>query len=218
MNPVTRWGALAGIFGSLLFIAVFAIVIAMAGPDPEGLAGPITRFPEIQHVRTVENGLYLAVMILWIPLHLALYGVLRPERPAPALFGSGISVVGAGILAAGALPHLVTSRLSGLYQSNEADRGALVVAWQANQGLFDALLLAGVLAMSVGILVSGIGMARSAAFGKVIGTVCVVLGLCGLGAGIVMLVDPRSSAVALGVFALIGFHLVAGGKALRLSR
>jgi hypothetical protein len=216
MKPVMRWGGLAGIGGSLLFIAVFALVIGITGPDPAGLAGPIARFPEIQHLRTVENGLYLAVMIAWIPLHLALHQALKADRPATALFGCAISVVGAGILAAGALPHIVTSRLSELYHANEADRDALIVAWQTTQGLFDALLLAGLLTMSFGIALLGAGM--TAAMGKVIGGVSVALGLCGLGAGIAMLIDPQSVAAALGVFALIAFHFMAGVKVMRLRR
>jgi uncharacterized membrane protein HdeD (DUF308 family) len=45
----------------------------------------------------------------------------------------------------------------------------------------------------------------------------VALGILGLAAATVMLVDPLSAAAALGVFALIGFHLVAGWKTYRLS-
>ena len=33
-RSVRRWGGLAGIGGGVLFIIVFAIVIAFAGPDP----------------------------------------------------------------------------------------------------------------------------------------------------------------------------------------
>jgi len=72
-KSVLRWGGLASIGGGLLFILVFAWVIIFAGPEPAGLAGPITRFPEIKAVRTVENGLYLAVLVLWVPVYLALY-------------------------------------------------------------------------------------------------------------------------------------------------
>ena len=43
------------------------------------------------------------------------------------------------------------------------------------------------------------------------------LGVLGLAAATVMLIDPLSAAAALGVFALIGFHLVAGWKTYRLS-
>jgi hypothetical protein len=58
-------------------------------------------------------------------------------------------------------------------------------------------------------------MRRGPAFGKIAGSVSVALG--GLVAATVMLVDPLSAVAALGIFALIGFHLVAGWKIYRLS-
>ena len=142
-RDVLRWGGLAGIGGAVLFILVFAIVAAFAGPDPAGPAGPITRFADIQAVRTAENTLYLAVLVLWIRLFLAVYRCLRRTGPAPALFGSALGIVGLGVLAAGAIPHVATARLADLYHAPGAtadDRAALAHVWQATQGVFDALL------------------------------------------------------------------------------
>jgi hypothetical protein len=169
----------------------------------------------------VENGLYLAVLVLWIPLYLALHRRLERARPAPALFGSAISILGLGVLAAGAIPHVVTSRLSDLYHAPGAtpsDQAALVLVWQATQGLFDALLLAGLLAMAIGIILLGRAMPADPAFGKGLGIVGVVLGTAGLAAGIVVLIDPLSLVAALGIFALIAFHLILGWKVYRLSK
>jgi hypothetical protein len=45
----------------------------------------------------------------------------------------------------------------------------------------------------------------------------VAFGVVGLAAATVMLIDPLSAVAALGVFALIGFHLVAGWKTYRIS-
>ena len=56
------------------------------------------------------------------------------------------------------------------------------------------------------------------AFGKLAGNVSLALGIVGLGAATIMLVDPLSLVAALGVFALIAFHFVAGWKTYRLSR
>jgi hypothetical protein len=72
-SSTLRWGGLAGISGSVLLVVVFAIVGIFAGPEPAGPAGPISRFPEIRVARTVENGLYLAVLALWVSLALALF-------------------------------------------------------------------------------------------------------------------------------------------------
>jgi hypothetical protein len=58
-------------------------------------------------------------------------------------------------------------------------------------------------------------MRQDPAFGKVVGTVSVALGIVGLGAAMIMFVDPVST---VGAFALIGFHFVAGWQVYRLSR
>jgi hypothetical protein len=219
-SSVPRWGGLAGVGGSVLLVVIFAIVAIFVGPEPAGPAGPISRFPEIRVARTVENGLYLAVLVLWVPLALALFHSLRRTHPASALFGSALNIFGLAVLAAGAIPHVVTSRLSDLYHADGAtpdEQATLVLLWQANQGMFDALLLVGLLVMPVGVILLGLAMRRDPAFGKVAGNVSVALGVVGLAAATVMLVDPLSAAAALGVFALIGFHLVAGWKTYRLS-
>jgi uncharacterized membrane protein HdeD (DUF308 family) len=92
-----------------------------------------------------------------------------------------------------------------------------VLLWQANQAMFDALLLVGLLVMPAGVILFGLAMRQDPAYGKVAGNLSVALGILGLAAATVMLVDPLSAAAALGVFALIGFHLVAGWKTYRLS-
>jgi hypothetical protein len=219
-RSILRWGGLAGIVGSVLFIVVFAIVAIFAGAEPAGPAGPITRFPDIRVARTVENGLYLAVLALWVPLALALFHSLRSTRPASALFGCALNIFGLAVLAAGAIPHVVTSRLSDLYHAagvTPDERATLVLLWQANAAMFDALLLVGLLVMPVGVILFGIAMRQDTAYGKVAGSISVALGVVGLAAAMVMLVDPLSAAAALGVFALIGFHLVAGWKTYRLA-
>jgi hypothetical protein len=220
-NSVLRWGGLTSIGGGLLFILVFAWVIIFAGPDPAGLAEPITRFPEIKAVRTVENGLYLAALVLWVPVYLALYRRLKGIRPAPALVGSALGTLGLGVLAAGAIPHAATSRLSDLYHAagtTAEDQATLVLVWQGTQGIFDALLLAGLLVMATGIVLLGLAMHADPAFGKRAAWLSMLLGTAALAAGIVVLIDPKSSVAALGIFALIGFHLILGRKVYRLSK
>ena len=219
-SSIPRWGGLAGIAGSVVFVVVFAIVAIFAGPEPAGPAGPISRFPEISVARTVENGLYLTTLMLWVPLALALFCSLRRTAPASALFGSALNIVGLTVLAAGAMPHVVTSRLAELCHADGAtpdQQATLVLLWQANQGMFDALLLVGLLVMPIGIILFGLAMRRDPAFGKVAGNVSVALGGIGLAAGTVMLVDPLSVIAAFGVFALIGFHIIAGWKTYRQS-
>jgi hypothetical protein len=218
-HGVLRWGGLAGMLGCALFILVFVIVGVFAGVD---YAGPeaVLRFPEIRGARTVENGLYLLVLVLWVWHFLALYRALRWTRLAPALFGSVLGVVGLGVLAAGALPHVATLPISDLYHAPGAsaqDQATLGLIWQATQGIFDALLFAGLVLLPIGLIALGVAMLATPAFGRGFGGLTVGLGVAGVGAATAVLIDPASPIAAIGVFALIIFHLVLGWKVYRLS-
>ena len=111
-KSVLRWGGLAGILGGIIFILVFAVVIVLVGPDPSETRGEVMRFPDIRAARTIEDSLYLIVLILWVAHFLALYRALREASLAPALFGSVLGILGLGVLAAGALPHIATAPIS----------------------------------------------------------------------------------------------------------
>lgn len=218
---VLRSGGLAGTLGGVLFILVFVIVIAFVGPDPAQPEGLVQRFPDIRAVRTVENSLYLVVLILWVAHFLALYRALRGTNLAPALFGSVLGILGIVVLAAGALPHVATARISDLYHAPGAspqDRATLVLLWQATQGMFDALFVVGMLLLPVGLIALGVAMLGSPAFGRGFGGASVGLGVVGLAAASALLVDPLSPIAPVGVFALIVFNLVLGWKVYSLSR
>jgi hypothetical protein len=214
-KSVLRWGGLAGILGGIIFILVFVIVIAFVGADPAQPEGEIMRFPEIRAARTLENSLYLVVLILWIAHFLALYRALRGTSLAPALFGSVVGIVGLGVLAAGALPHVATAPISDLYHAREA---TLVLMWQATEGIFDALFGVGLLLVPVGLVALGVAMLGAPAFGKGFGGISVALGVIGVVAASVLLVDPHSPSAFVGVLSLIVFHLVLGWRLYSLSR
>ena len=220
-KSVLRWGGLAGILGAIVFILVFVVVIAFVGPDPAQPEGELMRFPDIRAARTVEDGLYLAVLILWIAHFLALYRALRGTSLAPALFGSVLGIVGLGVLAAGALPHVATAPISELYHAPGAtseDRAALVLMWQATEGIFDALFGVGLLLVPTGLVAVGVAMLGARGFGKGFGGVSVALGVIGVVAATILLVDPLSPSAFVGVLTLIVFHLVVGRKLYSLSR
>jgi magnesium-transporting ATPase (P-type) len=222
-NSFLRWGGLAGVLGGIFFILVFAVVIVFVGPDyllakPEEM---IRRFPDIRAARTVENGLYLVVLVLWVAHFLALYRALRERSHAPALFGSVLGIVGLGVLAAGALPHVATAPISDLYHAAGAtleDQTTLAFIWQATQGIFDALLFVGLVLLPIGLIALGVAMQGTPAFGKGFGKLTVGLGVIGVIAAAVVLIDPLSPVAPLGVFALIIFNLVVGWKVYRLSK
>jgi hypothetical protein len=220
-KSVLRWGGLAGILGGIIFIAVFVVVIVLVGADPAQPEGEIMRFPDIRAARTVEDSLYLEVLILWVAHFLALYRALRETSLAPALFGSVLGIVGLGVLAAGALPHVATAPISNLYHAPGAtpeDQATLVLLWQATQGIFDALFGVGLLLVPIGLVALGVAMIRAPAFGKGFGGISVVLGVIGVVAATVLLVDPLSPSAFVGVLSLIVFHLILGWKLYNLSR
>jgi Domain of unknown function (DUF4386) len=220
-QSVLRWGGLAGILGGIAFILVFVVVIAFVGADPAEPEGELMRFPDIRAARTVEDSLYLVVLILWIAHFLALYRALRGTSLAPSLFGSVLGIVGLGVLAAGALPHVASVPISELYHAPGAtpeDQATLVLLWQATEGISDALFGVGLLLVPVGFAALGVGMLGSPAFGKGFGKVSVALGVAGVVAASVLLVDPLSPSAFVGVLSLIIFHLVLGWKLYTLSR
>lgn len=88
---VLRWGGLAGTLGGIVMIVVFVIVAVFVGADALEPAGNLERFPEIRAARTVENGLYLVALVLWMVHFLALYRALRATNLAAALFGSALA-------------------------------------------------------------------------------------------------------------------------------
>src|SRR3990170_5132571 len=104
-RSVLRWGGLAGVLGAVLVLVTFGIVGAFVVPVAVAPEELIARFPEIRAARTVENGLYLAAMALWVVHIVALGHVLRGQRLAPALFGRALATLGLVALAAGARPH-----------------------------------------------------------------------------------------------------------------
>lgn len=161
------------------------------------------------------------VLVLWVTHLLALYRALRSPSLAPALFGSALGILGLVVLAAGALPHVATAPLSDLYHAPGAtlqDQATLVLMWQATQGILDALLVAGLFILPMGLIALGVAMFRAPAFGTGLGRMSVAFGLVGVVAATVQLADPASPIGVVVVLPLIVFHLVLGWKVHRLSR
>lgn len=220
-KSVLQWGGLAGILGAILFIFVFVFVGAVVGADPVESEGPIMRFPDIRAARTVENSLYLLVLILWVTHFIALYRALRGTSLAPALFGSVVAILGLVVLAAGALPHVAVVPISDLYHApgaTPADQATLVLLWRAIQGVLNELLVVGLVLLPIGLIPLGVAMLGAPAFGRGLGATSVGLGVIGLVAAAVVLIDPASFIAVVGFFSLILFHLVLGWKVYRLSR
>ncbi|MEM9950391.1 MAG: hypothetical protein AAF846_02230 [Chloroflexota bacterium] len=219
-QSVLRWGGLAGMLGSIVFIVVFVIVGVFVGDDPANIEGWVTRFPDIYTARLFENGLYLFVLVIWIPHMLALAYALRRAHLPLALFGSVISIVGLTIMIAGALTHVAVNplyMLSQLPDMNTADQRSIALMWQATWGILDALLIAGLLLVPFGIAGLGVAMSADDRFGKLYAGITVGLGSIGLLAAIGAMIAPESLIAAGAVFALIFFNFIIGWKTFRLG-
>jgi len=220
-KSVLRWGGLAGMLGSVIFVVTFVFVGVFVG-DESAAVDWVERFPEIRWARTVENSLFLVVLILWVPHFLALYRALRRESLAPALFGSVLGIMGLAVWAAESAVHFATLPLSKLYHApgtTPEEQATLVFLWQATMGILEAMLAAGLVLLPIGLICLGVAMLRAPAFGKGFGAASVVLGVLGFGGASLMWIEPASvlGPVA-GVFTLIIFHFVLGRKVYRLSR
>ncbi len=220
-KSVLRWGGLAGMLGGILFILAMIVVGVLIPSDPADLVGWVTRFPDIRAARVVENVVYLAALILQIPLFLALYRALQKTSLAPAFFGSILGIVGLVAMVVSTTPHVAHATLSDLYHApgaTPADQATLAILWQTIRGIFDAMLYVGFFVVPIGIIVLGVGMLGAPAFGKGFGRVIVVLGGIGLVAAVLQIVAP-SSMIGMGsYFAILISCLVLGWKVYSLSK
>ena len=220
-KSVLQWGGLAGILGSITLIVVFGIVGVFVGLEPVEPAREVMRFPDVRTALIVGDSLYLVVLILWVIHFLALYRALRETSLTPALFGSVLGILGLVVLAADSLHGPWQKPISDLYHAPGATleaQATLVLLWQVTGGIFNALLVTGLVLLPIGVIALGVAMFKAPAFGKGFGGLSVVLGVVGVVAASVLLVDPRSMVAIPGVFALIVFHLVLGWKVYSLSR
>ena len=211
-----RWSGVAGIAGSALFIGVFLFVGLVVGADAS-----IEAFPGLRLGRTVENTVYLAALVLWIVSFLGLGRALRDSNPRASLSGSVLAIVGVGVLAAGALPHVAGVSIADAYHAagaTEAERVALAAVWDGNQAIITMLLVTGLAIVPIGVVGLGVAMLDAPGFGRSIGWASVGIGIVGLIVAAVLLADPASPVAAIGFFALIAFHLAAGWRLMAVSR
>lgn len=210
-----RGAGLTGTAGSLLLLATFLLVGALGLPDPFAPES-LFRFPEIRYARAAENLLYLAAIVLWAVHHELLHRLLRDCAPVLSAVARTVGSLGAAVLAAGALLNVATATMSQAYQqAAEADRSVVVLAWQAAQGVMDALLVTGALLLPAAVVLVGIALCRGPS--PILGRGAVVVGTAGTLAAIGAAAGLPSTLVAVSILGTLTFHLVAGIRWLRLS-
>ena len=120
-----------------------------------------------------------------------------------------------------ATPHIAHAPLSDLYRApgvTPEDQATLALLWQATWGIFDAILYVGFFVVPIGLILLGVAMLGAPAFGKGFGGVSVVLGVVGLVAAVLQMVDPSSMIGAGSYFACLIVYLILGWKVYSLSR
>ena len=219
-KSVLRWGGLAGILGGIVFILMMVILLVLASDPNASPEELLMNFPNDRATTYLGESLYLVALILSVTLFLALYRALRGTSLAPALFGTGVAFLGFAVLGAGALPNLAFAQIADLYHApgvTPGEQTALIPLWQATQGIFYETDTVGFFLLMVGLIVLGVGMLRSPAFGMGFGGVSLIIGVVGIVAIYVVGLGSISFAAVV-VLTNVIFPLLFGWKVYRLSK
>jgi len=216
---LSRWGGRAAIAGVISMVGAVAVVVGLGLPDASDVE-TLTDFANIETGRIFEHFFYLGALILFALHVLVLHRLVRASNPAAALFGSAIATFGYLIMAASSMLHVATSPLADLYtlpDTSPEDLRSIEYAWHGAQSVFDTMLITGVLLVTIGILLLGLAMRTSSAFGSPVAWTAIALGGVGAIGAVVEIVDPSLEASAAGVLALVLFHLIVGLKTLSIG-
>jgi len=218
-HQLSRWGGAAGLGGALSLIGSVIVVVGMGLPDASDVE-TLTDFANIETGRIAEHFFYLGALVLFALHVFVLQRLLRPAHEAASLFGAVIASFGLVIMAASSVLHVSTAPLAELYTSPDTPAGdtrAIEYAWHGTQSIFDTMLATGLLLVPIGIVLFGIAMRKSPAFGSALGFIAIALGLIGTIGAVWEVIDTTTAFSAGSVLAIALFHLVVGWRTLRLD-
>jgi hypothetical protein len=178
------------------------------------------RYPDVRAAYAVGETFSLVSVILSVAFYLALYQALRGTSLAPALWGTGLSLLGLAVLAVEGVPRVAFGQISDLYHAPGAtpqDQATLALIWQTTQGIFNELDTAVLIFQAIGYILIGIAMLRNPAFGQRFGGITIVLALAGL-VGLYLLGIDSILFAPLGLFVFIILPILLGWKVYSLSR
>jgi uncharacterized membrane protein HdeD (DUF308 family) len=196
------------------------VVVGLGLPDasdPETL----TDFADIESGRIAEHFLYLGALVMFTLHVLVLHRLLRTAHPAAALFGTVIATLGLAIMAASSMLHISTAPLADLYtapNTSPENQQMIEYAWHGAQSVWDTMLTTGVLLVPIGILLFGIAMRSTPAFGPVLTWLTIALGVVGIIGATVEAIDTGSDFSAASVLAIVVFNLSVGWRTLTLAK
>jgi hypothetical protein len=214
-----RWGGIAGLAGPLLLIGSVVVVTVLGLPDASDVE-TLRDFADIESGRIAEHFLYLGALVMFALHVFVLQRMLTRANQTAALFGTVIAAFGLVIMAASSVLHLSTAPLFDLYNepgTSPEDLRAIEYAWHGAQSVFDTMLITGVLLVPIGIVLFGVAMRSSSAFGSGVTWLTIGLGAVGIIGAVIAVIDPGSMFAAAGVLAIALFHLSAGWRTFRLG-
>lgn len=142
------------------------------------------------------------------------------SNPFPALFGTVLFALGLGVTFVEDTTQFAFAPISNLYHAPGAtptDQATLTLMWQATQDMFNQFDVAATILLSTGLIVLGVAMIKTPAFGKVFGGLAVAFGVAQiLGISLV-----STNSVAYAPFALLAFlvfPVLFGTKLYRMSK
>ncbi len=215
-----RLGGLAGILAGVIFLLTIFTLIAFGPSTTASFAARVMNFPNVRTGLAAGNTLYFFVSVGLVGLALGIYRALSGKSPALALFGTVLYLLGIGVTFVEDTTQVAFDPISTLYNApgaTPADQHTLTLLWQATQGMFNEFDVAATLLLSTALIVLGVVMFRSAAFGKVFGALSIAIGAAQL-VGITLLSTNSASYAPFALLAFLVFPLVFGLKLFRLSR
>lgn len=215
-----RWSGLAGILAGVFFILTIITLIEFGPSTTATAAQLVMNFPNVRTGLAVGNGFYFLVSVSLVALALGLYRALRRTSPGPAVFGTVLYVLGLGVTFIEDTTQFDFDPISNLYHApsaTPADQATLALMWQATQGIFNEFDTSATILLSAGLIVLGVAMIRTPAFGKVFGSLSVVIGAAQILA--INIVSTNSATYApFALLAFLIFPVVFGSKLYRLSK
>jgi hypothetical protein len=214
-----QWGGVAGLAGVVLFLGTIAVVVAMGLPSASDVE-TLTDFANIESGRIAEHFLYLGALALFALHTFALRRLLEPAHQAASLFGTVLAMFGLVIMAASSMLHISTAPLAELYTATGTtpeDLRAIEYAWSGTQSVFDTMLVTGVLLVPLGMVMFGLAMRHSSAFGPKLGALAIGLGLLGFTGAAIEAIDTTTDYSAAGVLAIVVFVLISSWRMTRLD-
>jgi len=215
-----RFGGLAGILAGVFFLCTIVTLISFGNSTNATPDQLVNNFPNVRTGLAAGNTFYFLVSVALVGLVLGLYHALRGKNRAFALLGTVLYLLGLGVTFVEDTTQVAFDPISNLYHApgaTPADQHTLTLLWQATQGMFNQFDVGATLLLSTALIVLGMTMLRSPAFGKVFGGLSIVIGVAQL-MGISFLSTNSASYAPFALLAFLVFPIVFGWKLYKLSR